>query len=358
MRQVHLQFKLNGISLGQDALSEVAYSWVKEGEDFESFAGEFLLDWLSPSETHRVQTSGSTGKPKTLLLKKEAMVNSALATGQYFGLKPGDRALLCLPIEFIAGKMMLVRAMVIGLHLDIIAPSSRPMRGIKSEYDFAAMVPLQVQNSLDVIHGIKKLIVGGAPISKSLRKRLVMQSSGIFETYGMTETITHIAVKRVSRLKGKKGESSFKTLPGVNISKDKRGCLVIHAPKIANNLVVTNDLVDILDENYFKWLGRYDNVVNSGGVKLIPEQIEEKLSPFLDNRFFVTGIPDEKLGEQLVLFIEGTKQQKEVVSRKIREVKALEKFEVPKQVIYVKNFLETVTGKVQRQKIKSQFLNN
>ena len=358
MKQVHPQFELNGIPLDGDALLKVAYSWIKEGEDFQSHIGRFLLDWLSQSDTISVTTSGSTGRPKTIVLKKKAMINSALATGRFFELKPGNTAILCLPTQYIAGKMMLVRAMVLGLRLDVIAPLSFPMERIVSKYDFAAMVPLQVQNSLDHIHKIETLIVGGAPISKSLKTGLAGKSNGIYETYGMTETITHIAVKKISGSKGKETESCFQTLPDVGISKDDRGCLVIDAPKITDERIVTNDLVDLVGENQFKWLGRYDNVINSGGVKLIPERIEEKLSALIESRFFVTGIPDEKLGEKLVLFIEGIGKGEQVLSRKIQELRALDKFEVPKEIFYIKNFLETPTGKVQRQNVKLEFLNS
>ena len=357
MKPIHPQFKLNGIPLERDSLMEVAYSWVKEGEDFEVLAGDFLLDWLSPSKTVYVKTSGSTGQPKTLEIKKEAMVNSALATGQYFDLKPGDLALLCLSSQHIAGKMMLVRAIILGLHLDMVAPSSSPLEGIQKEYDFCAMVPLQVQNSLEPLYKIKTLIIGGAPISKLLRAKLAEQPNDIYETYGMTETVTHIAVKKVSSMEHSPKETYFKTLPSIQISKDERGCLVIDAPKIAENPIVTNDLVDIEGEHHFKWLGRHDNVINSGGVKLIPEQIEEKLLPVVESRFFVSGIPDEQLGEKLVLFIEGEEPSQFHSKTKIQEVKSLERYEVPKQIVFIKNFAETPNGKIQRKEVKSQYLN-
>jgi len=357
MKRIHHRFKLNGISLDGEGLKELAYSWVKEGEDFEVHAGDFLLDWLSPSDTVDVKTSGSTGMPKIISIKKAAMVHSALATGQCFDLSPNDSALLCLPSQYIAGKMMLVRAMVLGLQLDVISPSSHPIKEIQGKYDFVAMVPLQVQNSLDDIKKITTLIIGGAPISKSLRKNLAEQSNTIYETYGMTETITHIAVKNISSAKHD-SKNAFKVLPDIRISKDERNCLIINAPKIFNGPIITNDLVDIIDENHFKWLGRYDNIINSGGVKLIPEQIEEKLSVLLNTRFFVTGIPDEKLGKRLVLFIEGHGQQKDLLKKRIQKLSTLKRFEIPKQILYVKNFVETPTGKVLRQQVKYQYLNN
>ncbi|MEM1258874.1 MAG: AMP-binding protein [Bacteroidota bacterium] len=355
MKLVHPQFKLNGIPLDEDTLREVAYSWVKEGEDFEIQAGDFLLDWLSASGTLFVKTSGSTGKPKTIPLKKKAMVNSALATGQYFDLKPEDAALLCLSTGHIAGKMMLVRAMVLGLQLDVVAPSSYPMAGIKREYDFVAMVPLQVKNSLAAMNRIKTLIVGGAPIATSLRKQLAGQSNNIYETYGMTETITHVAVKKVSEPKGKAVEGCFETLPGVSILKDERGCLVIKASNIADKPIVTNDLVDIIDKNHFKWLGRYDNVINSGGVKLIPEQIEKKLSAIITNRFFVYGQPDEDLGEQLIVVVEGKINTEELWDA-VRLLGTLDKFEIPRKIYTLDAFLETSTTKIDRRNTMAKVL--
>lgn len=354
--QIHPQFKLNDIALNRDSLYEVAYSWVKEGRDFEIQAGDFLLDWLSPSSTILVRTSGSTGIPKTIGLEKEFMVNSALATGKFFRLSPGNKALLCLSSEYIAGKMMLVRAMVLGLELDVVAPSSNPMVGLEKDYDFGAMVPLQAQNTLSELDRVKTLLVGGAPMTNELRQALSMKRNAIYSTYGMTETITHIAAKKVSGVQKSDTEGSFELLPEVSISKDERGCLVIDAPKVAKEAVLTNDLVELVDDTHFKWLGRYDNIINSGGVKLIPEQIEGKLSKIISNRFFVIGIPDNKLGEKMVLLIEGQIHNKEDLHQKIKALKTLSKFEIPKKLFFVNQFLETPTGKIQRKKTLSSFL--
>jgi O-succinylbenzoic acid--CoA ligase len=340
--QIHPLFRLNGISLTRNSLYEVAYSWIKEGKDFERDAGDFLLDWLSPSNFIKVRTSGSTGTPKTIEIKKENMVNSALATGHYFDLKPETTALLCLPITHIAGKMMLIRAMVLGLWITVVEPSSEPLKNDTKNYGFSAMVPMQAQNSLSKLHQIDKLIIGGAPLSGLLRNSLAEQLNFIFETYGMTETITHIAVKKIE-----KSNDYFETLPGVAIKKDDRECLVIQAPKIVGKTVVTNDLVEIKDENRFKWLGRYDNVINSGGVKLIPEQIEEKLTPIISNRFFVAGVPDEELGEKLVMLVEGECDLVKV-ELQISQLKGISKYERPKSILNVPRFVETSNGKINR----------
>ncbi|UOY06266.1 AMP-binding protein [Muricauda sp. SCSIO 64092] len=345
---IHPAFKLNGIHFDEDGLYELAYSWVKEGQDFEKAAGNFLLEWLGPSESIPVQTSGSTGQPKIIEISKEFMVNSALTTGRFFELKPRSSALLCLSAQHIAGKMMLVRALILGLELDIVAPSSKPLTVHQKQYGFCAMVPLQVENSLADLQNIEKLIVGGAPISKSLRKALAKQRGTIFETYGMTETVTHIAVREIGNVKSGMYETYFRTLPDIQIERDERGCLVIVAPKVAAERIVTNDLVEIRDDTHFKWLGRFDNVINSGGVKLIPERIEEKLAPLIENRFFAFGIPHGQLGEELVLIIEGD-LDREVLQKGIDNLRDLDKFEKPKQILSTPKFVETKNGKIRRE---------
>ena len=343
-QNIHKSFTLNGVSYSRVTLKEVAYSLVKEGLDYEKTIGDFLLDWCSHKETLHVHTSGSTGKPKRITLQKSKMVNSALATGQYFNLKSGESALLCLPTTSIAGKMMLVRAMVLGLRLDYVAPSSRPLDKTTKKYDFCAMVPLQAEKSIQQLHRIKHLILGGAPISYRLEERLKKLSNLIYATYGMTETITHIAVRPISP----KNDISFEVLPSIEVSQDKRNCLVIHAPRISDSPVITNDLVEIKGKERFSWLGRYDNVINSGGVKLIPEQIEAKLSSLLEHRFFVTGIPDETLGQKLILILEGEGVDEKTIMESIKEISNLNKFEVPKTIYSIGRFIETKTGKVQR----------
>ncbi len=283
------------------------------------------------------------------------MVNSALATGDFFKLKPGDTALMCLSAEFIAGKMMLVRAMVLGLALDIVAPDTTPLEKTANTYDFCAMVPLQARNSLSQLFRIKILLLGGAPVSTELSKELIRYGSGIFETYGMTETITHIAVRKIA-VQGTAGNSSyFRTLPHVQIIRDQRGCLVIDAPGITEGSIVTNDLVELKGTRHFKWLGRYDNVINSGGVKLIPEQIEAKLSEQLQHRFFVAGVPDAEFGEKLVLFLEGEHDTKQILED-IRKGNSLRKYEIPKAAIPIPKFEETKSGKVDRKAILKSFL--
>ena len=333
---VHNQFKLNGFHLNREDLCRVAYSFIKEGEDFEKPVGDFLLDWFDSKDYIEMQTSGTTGKAKIITVSKQAMVESALATGDFFELQPGNKALHCLPVKYVAGKMMLVRAMILGLDLEFVAPSSHPLRHNEIDFDFVAMVPLQAQNSLTELKKVKKMIVGGAAINKNLEKQLLKLPTQVFETYGMTETITHIAARKL-------GEKAFTVLPGVTISYDNRNCLVIHAPRISDDVIITNDIVESVNENQFVFLGRMDNVINSGGIKLIPEQIEEKLAHKIHQRFFITSKPDSELGEKVILVIEGDKQD---LGEAIFE--ELDKYEKPKELVFIPKFKETGSGKVMR----------
>jgi O-succinylbenzoic acid--CoA ligase len=232
--------------------------------------------------------------------------------------------------------MMFVRAFILGLDMEFVAPSSHPMERVKGDFDFCGMVPLQAKNSLKDLYRIKKLIIGGAKINKTLESELVVIPSQIYETYGMTETITHIAAKRV-------GESAFTVLPNVKVTQDDRHCLVIDAHTISGEKIITNDLAELISDIQFVWKGRFDNVINSGGIKLIPEQIEEKLASSISNCFFVYGQADELLGEKLVLYVEGEPMK---IDESIFEV--LDKYERPKEIVFVPEFKRTATGKVIR----------
>lgn len=336
-KKIHNRFKINNFHFNKEALFQFAYSLIKEGKEYEKDLGLFLLDWLDDKETIQLTTSGTTGIPKVITIEKQAMVNSAIATGNFFNLHPQDKALLCLPPRYIAGKMMVVRAVIIGLELDIIEPSSHLDNLYEHQtYDFVAIVPIQAENSLVKLNQFKKIIIGGAKVSDDLALKLKDVNSEIYETYGMTETITHIAAKKI-------GEEYFNILEHISIATDERNCLVIEAPKISAEKVITNDIVEILNEKQFKWLGRYDNVINSGGIKLFPEQIETKLASKIVNRFFITGFPDPVLGTKVVLVIEGEYKE---INPDLFET--LDKFEKPKEVLYISEFVETDTKKINR----------
>jgi len=337
----HTSFQINGkIFSNSEELIKYSQSISKE-------INQFLREWFSTDSHILVMTSGSTGNPKNIHLRKDFMINSALATGCYFQLGENTKALCCLPIKFIAGKMMLVRALTLGWDLDVIESTANPLQEITKEYDFSAMVPLQLRNSISKIDQIKTLIVGGGVVSRELKKAIQTIDTNCYATYGMTETITHIAVKKLNKFSQSEleSESVYKTLPDVTISKDKRSCLVIRAPKISNENIITNDVIELISKSEFNWKGRLDHVINSGGVKLHPEEIEQKLSNTIYSRFFVAGILDEILGEKCILVIEGENYP---ITKK--HFSKLSRFEIPKAIFFIPKFIETGSGKIQRLK--------
>lgn len=353
-KTIHPDFKFNSVSYTIKDLTDYAKELKKDEESFKNSIGDFLLEWLNEKDSLEIQTSGSTGAPKIITIKKEAMVNSALATGNYFELTPKEKALLCLPANYIAGKMMLVRAIVLGLELDIVNPSSNLELNKNKFYRFCAMIPIQLQNSFNYINNFDTIILGGAPVSKELKQLVEDVSCNLFETYGMTETVTHIAIKKLNNLTPYEVEygSNFEVLPNIEIYQDHRDCLVIDAPLIAEEIVLTNDIVKLHSKTEFKWLGRIDNVINTGGVKVFPEQIEKKLHKAIKNRFFIISTPDDFLGEKVLLIIESdTEEFDELV------LNILEKFEKPKNVYFTPKFIETISGKLQRNQTLELVLN-
>ncbi len=349
--EVHPAFKLNKYHYTITDLRKVAYNFLKEGEPYEGLIGDFFLDWVKPTPFLEIRTSGSTGTPKKIRIRKEHMINSALATGKFFELPAGTTGLMCLPANFIAGKMMIIRAITLGWELDLIPPSSNPLDNVFKTYDFCAMTPFQLDNSIGRLHLIKKLIVGGGAVSSQLQNMVQGLKTEVYETFGMTETVSHIAAKCLNPEKKRKKLVPFRVLPEIVISTDDRSCLVINTPKLSEEIITTNDVVEILTYKKFLWKGRYDNVVNSGGIKLFPEEIEWKLNKIIDRRFFVTGIPDDALGEKLVLFVEADFSEELLgeLQKDIQALDSLEKYEVPKKIYLIQKFEETPNGKIHRE---------
>ena len=344
---IHPQFKLNGLAISSaEELLNFADSLTKEGTDFEISVGRFLEQWLNFDPAITLTTSGSTGAPKTIELFKEAMVHSAQATGSYFKLGAGTRALLCLSADYIAGKMMLVRAMTLGWDLHIVAPAKDSLVEYDNDYDFVAMVPYQVYHSIEALDKVKKLIIGGGVVSAELEDRLQSKQTEVFATYGMTETISHVAVRR---LNGFARTEVYSALPGIQFETDQRGCLVIHAPKLNPNPVVTNDLVQLESGVAFKWMGRLDNVVNSGGHKLIPEVIEAKISDLISGRFIIAAEPDPLLGERLILVLERNPGDPTPDINRVFQV--LDPYERPKKIYSASRFPMTATQKIKRDRL-------
>lgn len=303
---------------------------------------DFWAEWTNNSHFIIAHTSGSTGQPKPIELAKSAMKLSAKMTGEFFDLTKGKTALLCLPVGFIAGKMMLVRAMELKLKLYVAEPKSTIDLSEFPDLDFVPMTPMQVENSLESLSKIKTLLIGGAPLSDALREKLLTYKTQSYESYGMTETITHIGLKRID-------ESFFSCLNGIKISTDDRNCLKIQTPYF-EEAIQTNDIVAIKNERQFQWLGRFDHVINSGGVKLFPEQIEAKLKRHISAEFIISSLPDETLGEKLILVIES---KTELIS--IDELKLLlDKFEVPKAIFHLTEFPRTESGKIKRKELIEQ----
>lgn len=266
---------------------------------------EFLADWQSASPTLTVHTSGSTGTPKPMVVQKRRMEASARITCRFLGLQEGDTALLCMSTDYIAGKMMAVRAIVWHLRLTVIAPTGHPLRGLTTAPDFAAMVPLQVYNSLQVpeerelLMRIRHLIIGGGAIDPDMERALQSFPNAVWSTYGMTETLSHIALRRLS---GPEASVWYTPFDGVTVSLNADRCLVIDAPAVCTQPLTTNDIAEIdSDGRRFRIIGRKDNVICSGGIKLQIEEIETRLRPHLDVPFVITKVKDAKFGECVVL---------------------------------------------------------
>ncbi len=323
-------------------------------EDWEKDFYHFLLAWIDTDlKTIAVNTSGSTGVPKSINIEKDAMIASARMTLDFFDLKEGNSALLCLPCQYIAGKMMVVRAFVGKLNLIPVKPSVHAL-AIDNKPNFAAFTPLQMSNLLRTeqgisqIRAIKNIIIGGAPVSEILREKLSSFPNHIYETFGMTETVSHIALKLLSK---QTATDCFMVLDKIKIETDERGCLIVNAPQFSPERIVTNDLVEIMDKKRFRWLGRMDNVVNSGSIKLLPEQLENKIRPLIHRRFIFSGIPDPDLGEKLILIIEGKPiTGKALIELKQRLSQTLSKYEIPKDILFVDEFVSTSNGKIQRER--------
>ncbi|HZX74779.1 MAG TPA: AMP-binding protein, partial [Cyclobacteriaceae bacterium] len=263
--------------------------------DFEKSTLGFCYDWLIGKNEFTLSTSGSTGTPKPITLKRKQMEASATLTIEALKLNNFSSALICLDTKYIAGQMMLVRSFINGMNIIATEPTANPFKNISQSIDFTALVPYQVEailhegNSAN-LDALKCCIIGGATISESLKKKLKEIKSPMFATYGMTETISHIALQK---LNGDDANENFHVLGDTKISQDERGCLMIDADYL-DDQVITNDLVTITDAKHFTWLGRFDNVINSGGVKVSPESIETKIESIFDdegifNRCFVAG---------------------------------------------------------------------
>ena len=305
---------------------------------------EFLAEWYNDSPTVLVHTSGSTGKPKPMFVEKRRMEASAHVTCQFLGLKSGDTALLCMSLDYIAGKMMVVRSLTCGMKLTTVEPCGCP--SWEGTVDFAAMVPMQVYNLLQSAEGrerlmaVKHLIIGGGAIDEAMARELKTFPNAVWSTYGMTETLSHIALRRLS---GAEASEWYLPFEGVTLSLTDEGCLVINAPAVHDGPLVTNDIAELSDKG-FRILGRKDNVICSGGIKIQIEEVERMLRPHAPVPFMITKCADKKFGEQVVLLTES--QNMDVIKDVCRGV--LPKYWQPRSYVQVDQLPMTETGKPAR----------
>lgn len=312
----------------------------------------FLREWCNENPYVVGHTSGSTGTPKEIRLAKADLRASARITNEYFGIRPESVLLLCLSVGYIAGKMMVVRALEAGAELKTGEVSSRPLRHFPDggyRVDLAAMVPMQVEETLKCpeekakLNRIRHLLIGGAEVSPVLERRLQHVAGACYATYGMTETASHVALKRLNR------DTAYFALGEVSFEADRRNCLVICAPHLNARRFITNDRVELLDSRHFNWLGRFDYVINSGGIKFSPELLERKIAACIPERFFIAGRPDGHLGQRIVLAVEKTVPEKTETDR-LREKlkKVLAPYEMPREIVYIPRFPTTSSGKILR----------
>ena len=333
-------------------LDEMRYKILTNGTFTYEKTTDFLTQWKDSKENILQQTSGSTGRPKLIAIPKWKMIASAKMTGEFFNLSDCKTALLCINPDFIGGKMMIVRSILYDLELIIAPISSNPIKYLDRKIDFGAMVPMQVEQVLkenpEKLKLIENLIIGGAPVSQSLEEKLVAFNRNAFATFGMTETVSHIALKKLS-----KKNQPYKAIGNTTFLTHNENQLVISNSDLQINELITNDCVNLLDGKSFHWLGRKDFVINSGGIKLHPEKIEKKIaSLFNETPFFIAGIKDDMLGEKLVLVIEESAKN---IFLNINFQAYLSAYEIPKQTFFVDKISRNSNGKIDRRKTLKQF---
>jgi o-succinylbenzoate---CoA ligase len=322
--------------------------------DFARSAFDFCKSWLQGVQTYTQSTSGSTDLPKPIAIYRKQMIASAKGTEAFFKTDSSSKLLCCLNPSYIAGKMMLARALVWECPIYLVEPSANALSEVNQALNFVAMVPLQVQaclkdeKSLEKLRSIQNLIIGGAPISSKLKESLLENGIKAWQTFGMTETVSHIALAEI-----RDEELVYQALPYVELGQDSRGALWIKSEMSGPDPIQTNDLVELKSKTSFIWLGRADFVVNSGGIKLFPESIEQKAEAVLEEifpgiSFFFFGEKDDKLGEKLILILETTESSSRVKILKERLSDVLGKYELPKKIYFSPKFVKTESGKVNR----------
>lgn len=316
---------------------------------------EFIAEWNNESPYVEVHTSGSTGAPKRMQAEKSRMAESARMTCEFLSLSSSDTALLCMPLEYIAGKMVVVRSIIAGMRLITVEPSGHPLKDIDCIPSFVAMVPMQVYNTLQVeeearkLRAVRNLIIGGGAIDKSLERMLSGFPNAVWSTYGMTETLSHIAMRRIN---GREASPYYTPLPGVSLSADDNGCLVIKAPRICREVLHTRDIVELDSlSGAFRVLGRMDNVICSGGIKIQIEEVENAIRRLTDCRFAISKRTDEKFGEAMVLAVQQPCDEDSLMSLRYKIESELPKYWHPKSYRIIGKIPMTETGKIARKEL-------
>ncbi len=338
--------------IGLDELHDLCKRVENSEFEWERAIGVFLREWFDDSNNIELLTSGSTGQPKRILVAKDAMIASASRTLSFFNLQKNDKALLALSANYIAGKMMIVRAMVGQLNLLCFGIDSNPLQHLNEEIKFTALVPTQVWSSIkeskDKFNLIDKLIIGGAAVGKEMHNKLSNLGSNAWETYGMTETVSHIALGRISS----ETKQVFELLKDVKIGIDNRSCLYVEKSDINQEKIQTNDIVELVSDNKFIFKGRYDNVINTGGIKVFPEEVERILEEQMKDPFVISSVPDKKWGQMLVIVFENSSK----ISINECDFKNLKKYQIPKKAFYLNCFPRTESGKVKRNIVRDLIL--
>lgn len=340
--------KIDGKVYTRNNLNLLSYN-NDTGKEIYNDIYSFLKEWWDGKDIITVHTSGSTGAPKAMIAEKKKMIASAITTLSFLDINKHHTALLCMPLNYIAGKMMLVRALVGGFNLLTVNPCGNPLNEMTISPHFAAMIPLQVYNSVQdekerkILQGIHHLIIGGGAIDEKLQSHIEEFPNNIWSTYGMTETLSHVAMRRIN---GKDKSEWYTPLKDVKVTLTTDNRLIINAPRVCDKELITNDIAEINYKGNFKINGRKDNVINSGGIKIQIEQVEALISNITDCNFMITWKADEKFGQKIVMLIEGKEDIIDNISEKCR--KNLPKHWQPKEYIAIYSLPLTETGKPDR----------
>lgn len=350
-------YLLEGVSYGREELLAHCRDTLGSDSlpDWKEEVYSFILQFLDRSADRIIQhSSGTTGEPKPIYLRKEAMVNSARRTLEFFRPGAGSRILLCLPVRYIAGKMVVVRALEGKLDLVLAEPSGNPLHSVSGPFSLCSLVPLQLHSALEQGEDLSRfetILVGGGSVHETIREKLALVvGTHVYESFAMTETCSHIALKRIS---GPVSESFFTLMQGVRISTDQRGCLVAEMEGVTEQPVITNDLVEIrMNGRQFSWEGRYDNLINSGGIKIRPEPLEQEIGKWLGYECVLVAVTDPVLGERMVLVVEHPGDGAPVDRWEVLLKSNLAAAECPKRIVTLERFPRNLSFKPDRKEIK------